>query len=160
MGAQLFDGLERGAFERFSGEDRESYLDLIQPGGVGRCRSRTRLHGRSPASPRHPRYQDNARLDARAVLGFRRARQALEFDALFARQYNRGRLFCSGVPVPWRLRPPEIASPTRPFLAVALEIACASIDQSPPHGGGPRIGPARTRFREAMSPINARSRGF
>ena len=54
----------------------------------------------------------------------------------------------------------EIASPTRPFLAVALETACASIDQSPPHGGGPGIGPARTRFREAMSPVDARSRGF
>jgi len=28
MGAQLFDGLERGALERFSGEDREPDLDL------------------------------------------------------------------------------------------------------------------------------------
>ena len=97
MGAQLFDGLERGAFERFSGEDRESYLDLIQPGGVGRCRRAPDFTGDPPRRRAIRRYQDNARLDARAVLGFRRARQALEFDALFARQYNQGRLFCSGV---------------------------------------------------------------
>ena len=31
----------------------------------------------------------------------------VERARLFARQYNRGRLFCSGVPVPWRLRDSE-----------------------------------------------------
>jgi hypothetical protein len=55
---------------------------------------------------------------------------------------------------------PEIASPARPFLAVALETACASIAHSPSHGGGPRIGPARDRFTEAMSPVDTRSRAF
>jgi hypothetical protein len=37
MGAQLLDGLERGVFERFSGDDLEPDLDLIQPGGESKA---------------------------------------------------------------------------------------------------------------------------